>query len=49
MIIKMTSEANTVLELIKKGQDTASIAKEINASEVHVEFITTQLKIYAFI
>lgn len=49
MIIKMTSEANAVLALVKEGRDNAQIAKEIGASVEHVDFVVTQLKIYAFI
>lgn len=49
MIIKMTSEAKTILLLRKAGFDTAHIAKEISASKAHVDFVTEQLKMYSFI
>ncbi|CAL9993426.1 hypothetical protein VPHD81_0132 [Vibrio phage D81] len=49
MIIEMTPEANKILLLLKAGNDTAHIAKEINATETHVDFVAEQLKMYAFI
>lgn len=49
MIIEMTPEANRILLLIKAGYDTNHIAKEVNASETHVDFVTEQLRMFAFI